>query len=163
LASYFEDGLNPDSLMVLWENTEAVKQMILTQNQWKTKKWIIAGVGMNKHYVSVWFAQRPDVVPPPAVCKKNTHQTKTKKNPKKNLKTKNTQPYFYVIHLSFNDLGNAKEALKRTRKNGFKDAGLLVSEGKYRLFLKKFKNSKDAVKFKNHLPKTFSKAWIYKN
>ena len=163
---YFEDGVDMDSLQKLIYETDELIDMILTKGAWKMKKWIIAGVGINQNYVSVWFAQRKDVIKPPAVCKggeKSIKKTKPKKAAA--VKKKNQKPtthYYYVIHLSFKNKDNAKEALKRTRKNGFKSAGLLQSDGKYRLYLNRFKTSDEALKYREKLPVTFKESWIYK-
>jgi hypothetical protein len=166
-VSYFENKVEVDSVISLWKETEEVKQMILTNGFWGKKKWVIAGLAMNDHYVSVWFAQRPDVTKPPGICKQSAKQAATivKKNEKEEkIKKphKSSAPVYYVVYISLRDIKNAKEALKRTKKNGFKNAGIIESDGNYRIYLKKFDNAENALEYKKKLPTTYKNTWIFK-
>jgi len=164
-AFYFEDKISVDSIIKIFSETDEVINMILTRDVWKEKKWVIGGTGINEHYVSVWFAQRPDNKKTPPICKekKEVKESKKEANNKKqdNIVKKDTVKEYYVIHLSFKKMDNAKEALKRTQKNGFNNAGIIESDGKYRVYLNKFKTSKEALDFKNGLSKTFKESWIF--
>jgi hypothetical protein len=156
-VSYFEDGVSLDSLFTLWKTTKEVQDMILTNGYWHNKSWAIAGVGINKNYVSVWFGQKFDKTPTPKVCKSE------KKNNETVTSSSNKESYYYVIYLSLEDSKNVKEALRRTRKNGFKDSGVLENDNKYRIYLKKFSSLKEALHYKDNLSTTYKNAWILKN
>ena len=155
VAAYFEDGYNLDSLVKLWGDTREVLDMILTRGIWEKKKWVVAGVGIDSNYVSIWFGQKPDKVKAPRLCK-------GKKVIKKIMTTPPAKAYFYIIIASFNNEADAKEALRRTKKSGFKEAGLLKGEKNTRVYLGRYEGLKEATHVKSSLSPTYRDAWILK-
>lgn len=155
MAAYFEDGFVQDSLELLWNDTKPVLDMILTQGSWKEKSWVVAGVGINEHYVSVWFGQRADKQKVPTVC--NGEKVIANEEP-----VERDPSSFYVVIASFSTQADAKEALRRTRKNGFKDAGILHNGKLFRVFLGKYSGLKEANYVKENLSPTYRDAWILK-
>ncbi len=166
LVSYFEDSVSVDSVLALWRESEPALDMILTGGNWKEKKWLIAGVGFNNHYVSVWFAQRYDVLPKPRICNGKTKSTANKKNnaalKKKDKAAKQIKHTYYIIYSSLRDKVSAKEALRRTKRNGFKYAGIVSGNGNYRVYLNKFESYQKALSYKRKLSKTYKDVWILK-
>ncbi len=155
LVAYFQDGYNLDSLVHLWADTKEVLDMLLTRGIWKEKKWVVGGVGIDSNYVSVWFGQKPDRVKQPHVCKGQ----KAEESHKEVVTQKH---YFYLIIASFNNVTDAKEALRRTKKNGFKNAGILKGEKNVRVYLNKYEGLKEASHAKSSLSATYRDAWILK-
>jgi len=155
LAAYFEDGYNLDSLLKLWSDTKEVLDIILTRGAWKNKKWVVGGVGIDSNYVSIWFGQKPDKVKVPHLCKGKKVREKAKAVPYK-------KSYFYLIIASFNNEADAKEALRRTRKSGFKEVGLLKGEKNIRVYIGKYESLKEASHVKSLLSPTYRDAWILK-
>jgi len=156
MAAYFQDDFSLDSLVPMWSDTKQVLDMILTRGEWAEKKWVVAGVGINNHYVSVWFGQKPDHQRYPKVCKGSS------KGSKSTLVT-HSPSFFYLIIASFTNKADAGEALKRTGKNGFKNAGILHVGKNYRVYLDKFNTLKKASFENEKLPATYSDAWILKH
>ncbi|MBN2638594.1 MAG: SPOR domain-containing protein [Bacteroidales bacterium] len=152
LASYFQDGMNVDSLVKFLQDADDALDMILTQNDWEKKSWICLGVGLSDNYASIWFGQRPDAEGKPKICKNNRH--------KETVKTEIHQKVYYLIAGSFPNMSDAKEALRRTKKNGFDQAGILEAKGRIRLYLDKYKSLKEATKARKKLPYEHRKAWI---
>ena len=155
MVTFFQEGYNLDSLILLWSDTKEVLDMLLTRGIWSEKKWVVAGVGIDSNYVSVWFGQKPDKVKPPRICK-------SKKVVKNNKPAVVQKQYFYLIVASFNNLADAKEALRRTKKNGFKKAGVLKGKKNVRVYLGKYEGLKEATHVKNTLSPTYRDAWILK-
>jgi len=155
MAAFFEDDYSLDNLDSIWSDTKQVLDMILTRGDWEKKKWIVAGVGINEHYVSVWFGQRADSQKTPKVCS-------GKEVAAVSLDQKSGQ-WFYLIIASFSDPADAREALRRTKKSGFNKAGILNNGENHRVFLGKYNSLKEATFMKEKLPPTYRNAWILKN
>lgn len=156
LAAYMQGGIEVDSLAHLWEETEESLDMILTQGIWEKKSWECMGVGIYGEYASVWFGQGKDRAGKPKLCVQKQAQAKRKAE----LRNEHIRTSYYIISGSFSDLKGAKEALKRFKKNGFKNAGIIVNEKRVRVYLNRFENLKAAKKAKKNLPYSFRKVWI---
>lgn len=155
--TYFEDAINVDSVINLFSDTREVLNMILDQNEYEKKKWACCGIGINKHYISIWFGQRRDALSPPPLCS-NTEELVVSIQPTAST----TSSAFYLIFGSFSNLQEGKEALKKLKKSDFEDAGLITKNGKTRLYLNKFNSLKEAMYAKQQLPSAYSDAWILK-
>lgn len=158
LVSFFEDDFNVDSIIKIFSETKEVLDMLLMRDNFKDKKWVCMGVGQNERYASVWFGQRADAAAPPAVCADS-------------LKTfvpviatveSNKAVTYYLIIASLSDPQDAKEAVKRYRKNGFENCGTIKNGEMTRIYLDQFTNLKEAMYAKQQLPYTYREAWIYK-
>jgi len=158
LVTYFEDQFTTDSVIKIWSGTRQVIDMILTRGKYEQKKWVCFGVGINDHYVSVWFAQRADKVPVPAVCDTTYNVIETDST----TAFIDSEGYFYLIYGSFENITDAKEALKRYKKNSFPEAGILSKDNLNRIYLGKFDNLKAAMFAKQSLPYSYKEAWILK-
>jgi sRNA-binding regulator protein Hfq len=158
LAAYFEDGFNVDSVINLWSGSKPVLDMILTEGNFKKKKWICMGVAFNDHYVSVWFAQRADRFGEPDLCSES--DTTLLENAASDSIT--AEVTYYLVFGSFSQIKDAREAVKRYTKNGFENAGTIKSDDKYRVYLNKFSSLKEAMFAKQQLPYIYREAWVYK-
>lgn len=158
LVTYFEDAVSIDSVINIWSGTREVLDMILTQGNYSEKKWICMGVGINKDYVSVWFGQRADQNRIPKICDSTTYEAIVQVESKVS-----SDDFFYLIFGSFEDIDDAKEALRRARKNNFPDADLLIKDGLNRIYLGKYDNLKAAMYAKQSLPYSYKDAWILKD
>ncbi len=116
------------------------------------------GVGLNEHYVSVWFGQRADRTALPQLCDTTVIMPVADTMASDTIKKGD----FYLIFGSFDQLQDAKEALKRIDKEKFPDAGILTKDQRYRIFLGKFDNIKAATFAKQNLPYGYKEAWILK-
>lgn len=158
LVAYMQDGIILDSLSELWDTLAESLDMITTEGVWAKKHWEAMGVGISGNYASVWFGQREDRKGAPHVCSKKREAAKehvlAKEEPKKQL--------YYLIAGSFPDLKDAKEAVRRLKKNGFKWAGILVSEKRVRVYLAHYENFNVAEKARKKLPYIYRKVWILK-
>lgn len=158
LVGYFEGSFNVDSVIDLWSNSKVVLDMLLTEGNFKQKQWICMGLSMNKNYVSLWFGQRADKMGEPDICPSEAEMARAD--------TTSTQPKkgetFYLIFGVFADQKDAKEAVKRYKKNGFEQAGILKSEDLTRVYLGKYDNLKEAMFSKQQLSYTYREAWIFK-
>lgn len=156
LVSYFEDTLSVDSVINLWSDAREVLDMILTDGNYSKKRWICMGVGMNAHYVSVWFGQRSDKFNSINLCNDSITVIAEEKT------ETGEEGIYYVIFGSYLNTRDAKEAIRRLNKNEFNKAGILKSKNKIRVYLNKFTNIKEAVYYKQNLPYTYREAWVYK-
>lgn len=158
LAGYFEGSFTADSVINLWNDSKEVLDMLLTEGNFNEKKWICMGLSMNENYVSVWFGQRADKMGEPDLCtaKSAKVESDTSSLPPKEGET------FYLIFGAFSDQKDAKEAVKRYKKNGFEEAGILKSGDLTRVFLGKYDNLKEAMFAKQQLSYTYREAWIFK-
>jgi hypothetical protein len=159
LVSYFEEGFTADSVLLLWAETKEVLDMILTEGDYKSKKWITMGVAMNDEYVSVWFGQRSDRLGEPDICSSGESEAGAAIITSKAVENVIT---YYLIFGSFSDPKDAKEAVRRYRKNGFDNAGTLSSGDVTRVYLGKYDDLKEIMYVKQNLPYTYREAWIYK-
>lgn len=155
LVSYFEDDFNLDSVLLLWSDTKQVLDMILTEGNFKKKKWICMGIGLNEKYVSVWFGQRADKQGKTDICNDDTSADRL-------VIDSDTEAKYYIIFGSYSTTKDAKEALKQFAKNDFENAGILKSNNAIRVYLDSFSNIKEAMFYKQNLPYTYREAWIFK-
>lgn len=157
LVTYFDDIVQIDSVIAMFSDTKEVLNMILNQEDQGKKKWVCCGIGINDHYVSVWFGQRRDALAAPKTCDGNENST--------SLSSSNsTGPSaFYLIFGSYNSLQDAKMALKKLKKNDFSDAGILNKNGKVRVYLSKYDSLKEATFAVQKLPLIYREAWILKD
>ena len=108
------------------------------------------GVGLNKHYASVWFGQRPDRAGKPKMCRSAV------KN-KEKAPAGNT---FYLIYGSYPSQAAATKALHHVKARGFRDVGMLRNHTRIRVYLYR---STDFQKIKNvrqKLKKKYPQLWI---
>lgn len=159
LASYFEESFTVDSVINLWSETKEVLDMLLTEGNYKKKKWICMGIAMNEHYVSVWFGQRADRLDEPDIC---NGEEMAVTNDTMIATTPTGEIIYYLIFGSFTVPKDAKEAVKRYKKNGFENAGTLKSGKQTRVFLGQYSSLKEAMHAKQQLAYTYREAWIYK-
>ncbi len=158
MAGYFQDEFTADSVIELWSSQKEVLDMLLTRENYSKKEWVCMGIGMNRHYVSVWFGQRPDKVKAPLIC-----DTATVIAVLDTAKITKKTEYYYLIIASFLNEKDAREAIKRYKKNGFKNAGTIIkSSNRVRVYLDRFPTLKEAMYAKQNLPYSFHDAWIYK-
>jgi len=157
LVTYFEDDFTSDSVINIWSGSREVLDMILTQGKYASKKWACVGVGMNNDYVSLWFGQRNDPASKPVICDTLSPQSDNQ------TAMKPAEDSFYLIFGSFEDISDAKEALRRLKKNNFPDADILIKDGLNRIYLGKYDNLKAAMYAKQNLPFSYREAWIFKN
>ncbi len=155
-VTYFDDEVSIDSVMNLFSDTKEVLDMILTQEVYNNKKWLCCGVGMNKHYVSVWFGQRKDALPDPQICNGDTVAL-IKSTAAQSLSV------YYLIFGSYTDLHDAREALKKIKKDDFSESGILNKKGQIRVYLEKYTTLKEAMYAKQQLAPAYKEAWILKD
>lgn len=154
MALYFEEEFNSDTIMQLLYSSKKALAMLLTKDNYSSKKWICIGIGINENYTSIWLAQRADNAGEPKICDIDNQKTNEIVDAKESK--------YYVIAASFIATKDAKEAVKRLKQNGFNDAGILKSGTNLRVYLKELETLKEAMYFKQKLPYTYNDAWILK-
>ncbi len=159
LVTFFEEGINTDSIINLWSNSKEVLDMILTRGSYAKKKWICAGIGINDNYVSLWFGQRKDNLKKPNICDTIDDITDTIPT---SIATNKTNSY-YLIFGSYKDMHEAKSERKRIKDDGFKNCDILANDNKHRVYLNKFNSMKEAMFAKQQLPFKYKGAWILKD
>lgn len=158
LVTYFEDDFTNDSILQIWSGTREVLDMILTQGNYSTKKWVCMGVGIYKNYVSLWFGQRADQARQPKICDSTNYQPPVAKD-----SSSTVEGVFYLVYGSFEDINDAREALRRVKKSNFPDADILTRDGLNRIYLGKYDHLKAAIYAKQNLPYSYKEAWILKD
>ena len=163
LVGFYEDEFTVDSVIGLWSQSKQVLDMLLAQGNFSEKKWICMGVGINEHYVSLWFGQRPDKVKIPLVCVEDLEKAMTGSTTAVITgETIEEAITYYIVFGSFAIEKDAKEAVKRYKKSGYGNAGTIKNGDMTRVYLNKFNNLKEAMYTKQQLPYTYREAWIYK-
>ena len=153
MAAYTQDKLNIDSVLSLWEDSPEAMDMLLTNGLWEKKSWECMGVGVNDHYVSVWFGQRPDRAGKPKICRSGT----------KSKEKSSAKHAFYLIYGSYPGMSSATRALNQIKAKGFKNAGILRNHTHIRVYLYR---TTDFEKIKNERQKwkkKYPKLWILQN
>ncbi|MCF6170388.1 MAG: SPOR domain-containing protein [Bacteroidales bacterium] len=158
LVSYFEDEFNVDSVISLWGNSRQVLDMLLTDGNFAKKKWVCMGVGMNSNYVSVWFGQREDRAKKLVPCDTSDFQAAVPTSTSQSGEV----PVYYLIVGSLTEMRDAKEYLKRLKKNGFEQAGILSGNQNHRIYISRYNNLKEAMFAKKQLPFSYRGAWVLK-
>lgn len=158
IAGYFEESFTADSVLKLWTKEKEVVTVLIAEGEHSTKDWVCAGVGMNGNYVSVWFGQKADGAGAPQIC---AGKPELALIPEKNGDTLQREVYYLII-ASFNNVNEAREAVKKYRKEGYENAGTLKSGEMTRVFLARFDDMKEAMQVKSKLPYAYREAWIYK-
>jgi hypothetical protein len=156
-VAYFEDDFTVDSVIRLWGNSKQVLDMLLANGNFEKKKWVCMGVGMNEHYVSVWFGQRADKAKKLVLCDTSSSQIAIPVASKPDEAIT-----YYLVVGSLQDQKDAKEFLRRLKKDGFQYAGLLHDNQNYRVYTDKFTDLKEAMFSKKQLPYTYKDAWVFK-
>jgi hypothetical protein len=158
LAGYFEGGLTADSAMKYWSVNKEALDMILTEGLYSKKNWITMGVSIYEEYISVWFGQRKDNAGYPKICENGDDGPLLLQD----TEEEKEQLTYYLIIGSFRDSRDAREALKRYRKSGFEQAGIVTGDDLSRVYLGKYQNLKEVMFAKQQLPYTYREAWIFK-
>jgi len=74
--------------------------------------------------------------------------------------------HYYIVIASLSDQISAKESLAVLQAEGFKDAAILYSNGRYRIYTNRFKDNLEAEKFlaqfRNNNPR-YKDSWVLKN
>jgi len=158
IAAYTQNKMLVDSAMAMWKVSPEAMNMILTEGPWKTKSWACMGVGVNEHYVSVWFGQRPDRAGKPRVCRGGGHKGVV--SGKIITKKKKVMPVFFLIYGSYPGMNSAKKVLDRLKSIGFRKAGILKSHKHVRVYLHRTINFQQIKKERQRLKKKYPKLWI---
>jgi len=159
LVIFIQDDFNTDTIINLWSNSKEVLDMVLTRGNYKSKKWICAGIATSENYVSLWFGQRKDKQKKPEVCniqEQNNDSTST-------ITATTKLNTYYLIFGSFDNIHDAKEASKETKAAGFTNSSILVKNNKYRIYLNKYSSMKEAMFAKQQLSYSYREAWIFKD
>jgi hypothetical protein len=158
IAGYFEEDFTVDSVMDLWSKEKEVINMLMSDGEYSSKDWVCMGAGINSNYVSVWFGQRADGAGVPQVCSDNSTAVLAPVAATDTLR----REIYYLIIASFNDIADAREAVKKYRKEGFENAGTLKNGENTRVYLDMFNDMKEAMLVKSKLSPAYREAWIYK-
>lgn len=150
MVAYTQDNLNVDSILSLWKDSPEAMAMILTNGIWKEKSWASMGVGLNSHYASVWFGQRPDRAGKPRICR----------SVGKSKKRSASGHAFYLISGSYPGIGSATKARNHLEARGFKNAGILRNHKRFRVYLYRSANFQRIKKEKQRLSKKYPRLWI---
>jgi len=150
MVAYTQDALNVDSVVSLWEDSPEAMAMMLTNGVWEKKSWASMGVGLNKHYASVWFGQRPDRAGKPRIC-----------HPVSKVSKKSSgKIIFYLISGSYPGIRSATRAMNQLKVKGFKNAGIMRNHKHFRVFLYRTNDFQQAKKEKRKLSKKYPRLWI---
>ena len=158
IAGYFEEDYTVDSVLKFWMGEKEVVNMLITEGEYSDKDWVCAGVGMNKQYVSVWFGQRADGAGAPEICSSKPADELVPIAAADTLQ----HTHYYLIIASYNNINDARDAVKKYRKAGFESAGTLKNGESTRVFLAHFNEMKEAMMAKQNLPAEYHEAWILK-
>lgn len=150
MVAYTQDNLNVDSILSLWKDSPEAMAMILTNGVWKEKSWASMGVGLNRHYASVWFGQRPDRAGKPKMC----HSVR------KNKKKSSTSHAFYLIYGSYPGMSSATKVVNRLKAKGFKSAGVLRNHKHNRVYIYRSTDFQQIKKERQKWKKKYPKMWI---
>lgn len=150
MVAYTQDNLNVDSILSLWKDSPEAMAMILTNGVWGKKSWACMGIGINGHYASVWFGQRPDRAGKPKVCSSSV----------KSKKKRASVHAFYLVSGSYPGIGSATKARNHLIKKGFKSAGILRNHKHFRVYLYRSADFQQTKKEKQKLSKKYPRLWI---
>ncbi len=145
-----QDNLKVDSILSFWEDSPEAMDMILTNGIWKKKSWACMGVGLNGHYASVWFGQRPDRAGKPKICRSVT-RSKEKSS---------TEHAFYLIYGSYPATSSATKVLGHLKTKGFKSAGILRTHKHVRVYLSHSSDFQQIKRERQKWMKKYPKIWI---
>ncbi len=159
MVTVIRENFNTDTIINLWSDSKDVLDMILTRDNYAKKKWICTGIGISKNYISIWFGQKKDNIKDPKVCNDKGNEDRTD-SPIITINKPNT---YYLIYGSFNNMHDAKEASKKIKNHNFKNIGIFEKNNKFRIFLDKYSNMKEALFAKQQLTYPYNKAWILKD
>jgi len=159
LVTKMQDEFNADSIINLWSDSKEVLDMILTRGKYAKKKWICAGVGVSDNYISLWFGQRKDKLRKPKICKVINERNDTITT----IKASTKKVAYYLIFGSFDNMHDAKDALKSTKNDDFQHSGILEKSNKFRVYLNKYGSMKEIMYAKQQLPYSYREAWILKD
>jgi hypothetical protein len=163
LAYWGSEEIIPDSLMKLWMRIPEVQDMLLNRGTYEKKKWLAAGVGIQKGYAVVWFGQVKDKLATPKICDNNSikEEIPEKVSQKILIVNKKTGRY-YLIFGSYDKLKDAEKQIKKYFKAGFNEAKIVISSDKIRVSLSDHPNLDAAKSAKAKLSNTYKDAWIIK-
>lgn len=161
MVVYFEDQLSVDSIIKLWADSKEMLDILLTRGNYEKKKWECMGLSSNDHYLSVWFGQRKDQLRTPKTCVLSDSMPNAHISGASGVAP--GKAIYYLIFGSFSNIKDAKEALKRYRKSGFEEAGILNKNSHIRIYLMQFESLKEAMYAKQNLPYTYNETWILKD
>ncbi len=150
MVAYTQDTLCVDSVLSLWEASPEAMNMILTNGLWQKKSWACIGVGINMHYASVWFGQRPDRAGKPKICYSGT----------KNKEKISSGHAFYLIYGGYPDVGAATRIMNHIKAKGFKKAGVLKSKKHIRVYLYRSSDFQQTKKERQKWITKYPQLWI---
>lgn len=156
LAFWQNRSLTAEEILVGWMDIPEASNMILNMGKW-TNEWRAMGVGIEGTYAVVWFGRAVDREPSPKVSDKISAPS----NKESSIIKEKTNLYFLIFG-SYKRLKDVEKRLARLQKDGFKNAVILISEGKYRLALSSHKTLELAKANKSQLNKKYDEAWILK-
>jgi Sporulation related domain. len=69
LSYYQDEVINVNDVAYIWKTTPAASDMLLCKGKYKNYTWKAMGIGIDDHYVCVWFGQSKDIYGEPKSCK----------------------------------------------------------------------------------------------
>ncbi|HOX78434.1 MAG TPA: SPOR domain-containing protein [Bacteroidales bacterium] len=162
LAYWDSQDLHADTVLKFWQSYEQSKELLLNQKKWSHFNWKAIGVGMYKGYACVWVGEARDTLPEPGLCPDDVDAlTLPSGKIYKEVITSHTGRY-YIIFGSFMTQEDAMKTADKYRKEGLKEAKVLISGKTYRVSLADYPSQQDAVNAKKMLGERFKEAWITK-
>lgn len=162
LAYWDSQGLNADTVLKFWRSYEQSRELLLNQKKWSHFNWKAIGIGMYKGYACVWVGEARDTLPEPGLCPGDSDALTLPSGKIYKEVISNHTGRYYVIFGSFITQEDAMKTADKYRKEGLKEAKVLVSGTTYRVSLADYPSQQEAVAAKKMLGEKFKEAWITK-
>lgn len=163
----------PDEIMDTWLATQSSASILLNYGKYAKNTWKTVGVAIYKGFASAWFGEYADVEDGVKICYTDSVIRSVPVAKKKAVKTPENvivqednvyagQERHYLIFGSFNSISQARDALNKIQNDGFANARILDSDGKFRISLDDFSTAENAKDARRNLPSKYKAAWILK-
>ncbi len=163
LAYWEQDVISPDTIFERLIEIPQARDMLLNKGNFKKKKWLAIGAGIQHGYAVVWFGQVKDKLKPPKEPKGKKEKVELPKPTKqKTLTVRKKTGRYYLIFGSFKTEKEAARKLKKYISEGFRDAKIVISKNKIRISLSDHQNLNKAKKAKAKFSEKYQEAWIMK-
>jgi hypothetical protein len=151
------DNQNPSIDLIIAElfNDPNFRNFILAKKKWSKKTWRAIGIGYYEGYLSIWLGEKDDLGVIPVVCSDKEIQTEQVTKVKK-------APGFLLIIESHSNISRANKSVKALKAQGYINAKVIASKGKFRVSLNEFVSMKEAEKEKKRIASKYKGAWILK-
>jgi len=154
-------------VLEFWNSIPYTASMIGNTGKWANKTWQSMGIGIQDGYVLLWLGEKVDLEVSTQICETG-EKISNFSIPNElvvpvsevSIAQSNQDNMYYIVIGSFNQVSDAKTAVRSYHQMGYPNAVLVETQGRTRIAIDSYKTNEEAEKGLEKYKSKFQGAWI---